>query len=369
MHRSASAVVLVAAALVLAGCSAVAPTTPTPTAAGGDATDAAIPDGAATLPATVTRVVDGDTVAVRAGGETDTVRLVGVDAPETRGETYPAEFEGVPGTAAGRACLSRAADDATAALADLVADRDVTLAVDPLTDRRGPYDRLLAYVVVDGTNANHRLVDAGRARVYDTEFALADRFYESERTARDERRGLWACADEPTGDTGLQLRVRADAPGDDRENPTASTSNSSRATTQSTSAAGPSPTRLAASSPSPREPPCPRTAACGSTPAPARTPPPSSTGVRAPSGTMTATPPPCGTRTEISCWNTRTSFSLSRFCYCGREQPESPGGLRSRGSLRASSLTSVHSFQCLLHRETEGLPSTRREAPRTPGFA
>ncbi|WP_226022738.1 thermonuclease family protein [Halomicrobium salinisoli] len=219
MHRSASTVALVAAVLVLAGCSAVAPTTPTPTAAGGDAAGEAIPDGADTQRATVTRVVDGDTIEVRAGGETDTVRLVGVDAPEARGETNPAEFEGVPDTAAGRACLARAADNATAALADLVADRDVTLAVDPLTDRRDRYDRLLAHVVVDGTNANHRLVETGRARVYDTEFALADRFYASERAAQDQRRGLWSCADQPTGGTGLQLRVRADAPGDDRENP------------------------------------------------------------------------------------------------------------------------------------------------------
>ena len=203
------------ALVLLAGCLSVAPSTP---ADPGDS----IPDDSERVNATVIRVVDGDTVDVRyADDSTDTVRLVGIDTPETRGSTNPDEFEGVPDTEAGRACLSAAADNATDALADRAADEPAVLAVDPDTDRRDRYDRLLAYVVVDGTNLNERLVERGHARVYDSSFSLAERFSDHERAAQDARRGLWRCTDPEDGSTtdGLSVRVVADAPGDDRENP------------------------------------------------------------------------------------------------------------------------------------------------------
>jgi len=216
MHRRA--VVLLVALLALSGCLSLSPTGPATPADTGDA----VPADSERLNATVTRVVDGDTVEVRyAGGTADTVRLVGVDTPETRGGTNPGEFEGVPDSEAGRTCLGEEADNATRALEALVGDRAVALAVDPDTDRRGSYGRLLAYVVVDGVNANERLVERGHARVYDSEFSLADRFYELEASAQDARRGVWQCRG--PGDTsegsGLSVRVVADAPGDDRENP------------------------------------------------------------------------------------------------------------------------------------------------------
>ena len=203
----------VVALAVLAGCLSVAPSTPVPA---GDA----VPPDSERLNATVVRVVDGDTVEVRyADDSTDTVRLVGIDSPETRGGTNPAEFEGVPDTEAGRACLATAAENATDALVALAADEPAVLAVDPDTDRRDRYDRLLAYVVVGGTNLNEHLVEQGHARVYDSSFSLAQRFYDHERDAQDARRGLWTCTDAATVTDGLALRVVADAPGDDRENP------------------------------------------------------------------------------------------------------------------------------------------------------
>jgi micrococcal nuclease len=216
MYRRA-AIVLVAL-LALAGCLSLSPTDLATPADPGDAA----PADSERLNATVTRVVDGDTVEVRyADGTTDTVRLVGVDTPETRGGTTPDEFEGVPDSEAGRTCLLEEADNATRALEALVADEPVALAVDPDTDRRGSYARLLAYVVVDGVNVNERLVERGHARVYDSEFSLADRFYELEDSAQDAHRGVWQCRDPgvASAGTGLSVRVVADAPGDDRENP------------------------------------------------------------------------------------------------------------------------------------------------------
>ncbi|MEF8776372.1 MAG: lamin tail domain-containing protein [Haloarculaceae archaeon] len=200
--------------------------------------------------ATVASVVDGDTVDVRfPDGSTDTVRLLGVDVPEIRADNEPGEYEGVPDTPAGRECLRAAGLAASNDVADLIEGRTVTVATDPVADRRGSYDRLLAYVILEerttgdgrttaddgtstGTDAvalegeplNEWLVATGRARVYDAEFATSAAFYDAETTAQREGLGLWQCRDgSPTtvtamtsGQGGLVLgTVHEDAAGPD----------------------------------------------------------------------------------------------------------------------------------------------------------
>jgi micrococcal nuclease len=143
----------------------------------------------------VTDVVDGDTVDVRfPDGRTDTVRLLGVDTPEVHVENDPAEFEGVPDTEAGRTCLRRQGETASAFAAERLADRQVTLRFDAAAGRRGGYDRLLAYVVVGGESFNAALLERGHARLYDSSFRERDRYASLERTARDAGRGVWSCA-------------------------------------------------------------------------------------------------------------------------------------------------------------------------------
>jgi micrococcal nuclease len=176
------AVLALACCLVVAGCAGGVPAPSTSTPA----------DGATVR---VTDVVDGDTLDVRfPDGRTDTVRLLGVDTPEVHVETDPAEYEGVPETAEGRACLRRHGERASEFAAARVAGRQVTLEFDPLSDRRGGYDRLLAYVVVDGDSLNAALLERGHARLYDSSFRERDRYASLERTARTENRGLWSCA-------------------------------------------------------------------------------------------------------------------------------------------------------------------------------
>ena len=51
-------------------------------------------------------------------GEIDTLRLLGVDTPETFGENDPAEFEGIPENAAGRDHLAEWGERATAFATD-----------------------------------------------------------------------------------------------------------------------------------------------------------------------------------------------------------------------------------------------------------
>jgi micrococcal nuclease len=167
---------LLAAALVLvAGCGSVA------------VTDEGAPTETAPVSATET-VATATTPAP--GGPTATP--TDFEPTETN---EPGEYEGVPDTDAGAVCLRRAGHDATNYTVSRVEDATVTLAFDPLTDRRGGYDRLLAYVYVDGANLNRDIVATGRARVFDTEFALQDAFEESEAAARAESRGLWGCQD------------------------------------------------------------------------------------------------------------------------------------------------------------------------------
>lgn len=142
----------------------------------------------------VTEVVDGDTITIQyRNGTTDTVRLLGIDAPEIRAQSEPAEFEGVPVSAAGKECLRDAGQNAADYLNETLAGQQVELEFDELADRRGYYDRLLAYVYVDSTNINHRLVVLGHARVYESAFTERDRFYAAETRAQREQRNLWQC--------------------------------------------------------------------------------------------------------------------------------------------------------------------------------
>ncbi|MCG1003089.1 MULTISPECIES: thermonuclease family protein [Halobacterium] len=145
--------------------------------------------------ATVVHVVDGDTVDVRfADGSEERVRLLGVDTPEVHTDVSPGEFEGVPDTEAGRSCLRSWGERASEYAIDRLAGESVTVEFDAESDRRGGYDRLLAYVVVGNESFNRALLADGYARLYDSEFTQRDDYAAVERRARENTTGLWACA-------------------------------------------------------------------------------------------------------------------------------------------------------------------------------
>jgi micrococcal nuclease len=145
--------------------------------------------------ATVVHVVDGDTLDVRfADGSEDRVRLLGVDTPEVHEGVSPDEFEGVPDTEAGRACLRSWGERASEFATERLAGASVTVTTDSEADRRGGYDRLLAYVTVEGESFNRALLEDGYARLYDTQFSKRDAFAAAEQRARENGTGLWSCA-------------------------------------------------------------------------------------------------------------------------------------------------------------------------------
>ena len=134
--------VLLAAGVVVAaaGCS--------PAHLGGSGPTPPRPPGAVVGPFPVTRVVDGDTVKVRRGSAVLTVRLVGVDTPETKDPRRPVQCFGV---------------EASARANTLLRGRQVWL-------------------------------DYGREYTYDRPYRYRALFQAAERSARSAGRGLWAAA-------------------------------------------------------------------------------------------------------------------------------------------------------------------------------
>ncbi len=96
-------------------------------------------------------VIDGDTIKVRMGWTTQTVRLIGVDAPETK---HPLKGSEAGGRRATRFARRR------------LFGRKIRLVKDPVADTRDRYGRLLRYVYLEGENFNATLIRQGYARAY-----------------------------------------------------------------------------------------------------------------------------------------------------------------------------------------------------------
>jgi len=159
----------VAAALVVIGPAAAAPSTAAATA------------GAFTYRGNVTRVVDGDTIDVRlTSGKRERVRLIGIDTPESG------------------ACH---ASTASARARQLALSKAVVLKGDPTQDTRDRYGRLLAYVwLPGGKDLGYQLIASGHAKtyVYRTSFQRLSAYRSAEAAAKSAARGQWSACGGPT---------------------------------------------------------------------------------------------------------------------------------------------------------------------------
>lgn len=175
--------------VVLAGCTDSFSDAPEST--NGKAAPA--PNAADEQTVTVTRVIDGDTMEIEyANGTEDTVRLLGVDTPEsTLSRVSPDEFDGIPDSTAGRDHLFEWGERATDFAEDELESEEVRIVVDAESDRRGYFGRLLVYIYVDGQNINEQLLADGYARMYDSQFSLREEFAAVEREAQNNDVGLW----------------------------------------------------------------------------------------------------------------------------------------------------------------------------------
>ena len=126
---------------------------------------------------TVQRVIDGDTVVLSSIG---TVRLIGVDTPETVDPRKPVQFFG---------------KEASAFTTQLLLGKQVRVEYDQ--QRTDKYQRTLVYLYLpDGTLANQDIIRQGYGHAYlSFPFRLMSSFRAAEQEARDAGRGLWASAD------------------------------------------------------------------------------------------------------------------------------------------------------------------------------
>ena len=169
---------MAALAVLVAGCGR--------SAAPGRGTSASATPRQAPTRATVVRAVDGDTVVVRAAGQEGdaTVRLIGIDTPETKKPDAPVE------------CFGK---EASAHLATLLPPgTDVDL--EPDVEARDRYGRLLAYVHRDdGLFVNLAMVADGYADALTIapNVAHEPQLRAAVRAARDRDLGLWGSCPGP----------------------------------------------------------------------------------------------------------------------------------------------------------------------------
>ena len=99
--------------------------------------------------ATLVETIDGDTIKVNVMGKTENVRYLLIDTPESK----------KPGM-----CVQPYAEEAFERNNDLVKSGKIALEFEP-GNTRDAYDRLLAYVYVDGKSVQETLLQEGLARV------------------------------------------------------------------------------------------------------------------------------------------------------------------------------------------------------------
>lgn len=147
--------------------------------------ESAVP-ATATAPLLVSRVIDGDTIVVETIG---TVRLIGVDTPETVDPREPVQYFG---------------PEASAFTREMALGRLVRLDFD--VERTDRFGRTLAYVYLpDGRMLNAEIVRLGYGYAYTAfPFRYLDLFVALEREAREAKRGLWA---RPEGSTGSMSTI------------------------------------------------------------------------------------------------------------------------------------------------------------------
>lgn len=126
----------------------------------------------------VVRFVDGDTFVVDLNGKQETVRLLGVDTPETNAPGTPVQ------------CYGPAA---SAYVKNLIADKHVRLERDPENEDRDRYGRLLRYAYLpDETLVQQEIIRNGYGFAYTIyPFTKKEAFVAHEEQAKTDAKGLW----------------------------------------------------------------------------------------------------------------------------------------------------------------------------------
>ena len=128
----------------------------------------------------VTKVIDGDTIQAVIDSKKETIRLIGIDSPETVDPRKLVQCFGKEASAKAKLLLS---------------DKSVRLESDPTQGERDKYQRLLRYVFLeDGTNFNKLMISEGYAHeyTYNIPYKYQSEFKQAQKEAEENKRGLWA---------------------------------------------------------------------------------------------------------------------------------------------------------------------------------
>jgi micrococcal nuclease len=133
----------------------------------------------------VERVVDGDTLKAVIDGTSETIRVIGIDTPETMHPSKPVE------------CFGR---EASNRLEELLGGRSVLLQTGASEDR-DRYGRVLRYIELDGEDVGARMIRDGYAYSYKQyPHPRLAQYNQLEQEARDASRGLWSVCSTGAGD-------------------------------------------------------------------------------------------------------------------------------------------------------------------------
>ena len=128
----------------------------------------------------VVKVIDGDTIVVDISGKKETLRLIGIDAPE------------IGGNSSKNKCFGKEAEEFAK---NILSDASIELEEDESQNDRDKYGRLLRYIILkDGSNFNKTLIREGLAKeyTYKTPYKYQKEFKNAETEARKAKKGLWS---------------------------------------------------------------------------------------------------------------------------------------------------------------------------------
>lgn len=147
----------------------------------------------------VTKVVDGDTIKISYEGIETSVRLIGIDTPETVHPSDPIECFGV---------------EASSKMKSLVEGEEVRIMFDNSQGIKDKYGRLLLYIWVGDIFVNKNMVEKGYAHeyTYSTPYLYQTEFKEVEKEARESESGLWgdvcACEEKEVSSRCSSCKIR-----------------------------------------------------------------------------------------------------------------------------------------------------------------
>ncbi len=151
----------------------------------------------------VVSVVDGDTVKIILNNKSETVRVIGINTPETVHPSKPVECFGVASSNKAK---------------ELLFDKSVQVVFDETQGERDKYGRLLAYLILpDGKDFGRSMIDGGFAYeyTYNVPYKKQDEYKEALVNARNNKVGLWASGACDATDAYPSETIAAPAPATD----------------------------------------------------------------------------------------------------------------------------------------------------------